>query len=56
MADLLDRFTEKLGNFAAKWASYAAFGSFSLYSIGYLTLRFQLSTYELATDLDCDEI
>lgn len=52
MADLFKSVTEKLGGFAAKWTSYAAFGSFLLYLVGYLTLRFQLSTYGLATDLD----
>jgi len=52
MEDLFKSVTEKLGGFAAKWTSYAAFGSFLLYLVGYLTLRFQLSTYGLATDLD----
>jgi hypothetical protein len=52
MADLFSTVTEKLGNFAAKWPAYAAFASFLIYLIGYLTLRFQLSTYGLATDLD----
>ncbi len=52
MADLFKSVTEKMGGFAAKWTSYAAFGSFLLYLVGYLTLRFQLSTYGLATDLD----
>jgi len=44
--------TEGMGNFVGKWTAYAAFGSSMLYLIGYLTLRFQLSTYGLATDLD----
>ncbi|MBV8631547.1 MAG: hypothetical protein JOZ83_11520 [Silvibacterium sp.] len=52
MGDFLSGLTEKLSNFAGKWTSYAAFGSFLLYLVGYLTLRFQLSTYGLATDLD----
>jgi hypothetical protein len=52
MGDLFDSFTEKLGNIAGKWTAYAAFGSFLLYLIGYLTLRFQLSTFGLAIDLD----
>lgn len=52
MPDLFNSVTEKIGNVAGKWTSYAAFGSFLLYLIGYLTLRFQLSTYGLATDLD----
>ena len=52
MADLWSDLTEKLGSLAAKWTAYAAFGSFLLYLLGYLTLRFQLSTYGVATNLD----
>ncbi len=52
MAELWSDFTEKLGSLAGKWTAYAAFGSFLLYLLGYLTLRFQLSTYGVATDLD----
>jgi hypothetical protein len=39
-------------NLAGKWTSYTAFGTFILYLMGYLTLRFQLSEYGLATNLD----
>src|SRR5579864_2056477 len=52
MPELWKDVTEKLGNFAGKWTGYAAFGSFLLYLVGYLTLRFQLSTYGVATNLD----
>jgi uncharacterized membrane protein len=52
MAELWDELTEKLGSLAGKWTAYAAFGSFLLYLFGYLTLRFQLSTYGVATNLD----
>jgi hypothetical protein len=52
MNDPLKSVTERMGNFVGKWTAYAAFGSSMLYLIGYLTLRFQLSTYGLATDLD----
>ena len=52
MPELWNDFTEKLGNLAGKWTAYAAFGSFLLYLLGYLTLRFQLSTYGVATNLD----
>ena len=52
MAELWKDFTEQLGNLAGKWTAYAAFGSFVLYLLGYLTLRFQLSTYGVATNLD----
>src|SRR5271157_1647186 len=52
MPELWNDFTEKLGNLAGKWTAYADFGSFLLYLLGYLTLRFQLSTYGVATNLD----
>jgi hypothetical protein len=52
MPDLWNDFTEKLGSLAGKWTAYAALGSFLLYLFGYLTLRFQLSTYGVATNLD----
>lgn len=52
MPELWNDFTEKLGGLAGKWTAYAALGSFLLYLLGYLTLRFQLSTYGVATNLD----
>jgi hypothetical protein len=52
MAELWSDFAEKLGSVAGKWTAYAAFGSFLLYLLGYLTLRFQLTTYGVATNLD----
>ena len=52
MPELWSDFTEKLGSLAGKWTVYAAFGSFLLYLFGYLTLRFQLTTYGVATNLD----
>jgi hypothetical protein len=52
MAELWNDLTEKLGSLAGKWPAYAAFGSFLLYVLGYLTLRFQLTTYGVATNLD----
>jgi hypothetical protein len=52
MPELWNDFTEKFGNLAGKWTAYAAFGSFLLYLLGYLTLRFQLSTNGVATNLD----
>jgi hypothetical protein len=49
-----DRFTE-LGEtitaVAGKWTALAGIGSFLLYLFGYLALRFQLSTYGVATSL-----
>src|SRR6266550_1941243 len=44
--------TDKLGNLAGKWTAYTAFCTFVLYLLGYLTLRFQLSTYGVVADLD----
>ena len=52
MPELWSDVTEKLGSLAGKWTAYAAFGSFLLYLLGYLTLRFQLTTYGVATNLD----
>ena len=52
MAGLWNDFTEKLGSLAGKWTAYAALGSFALYLLGYLSLRFQISTYGVATNLD----
>lgn len=52
MPELWNNFAEKLGGLAGKWAGFAAIGSFLLYLLGYLTLRFQLSTYGVATNLD----
>ncbi len=44
--------TDRLGSLAGKWTAYTAFFTFVLYLLGYLTLRFQLSTYGVVTDLD----
>jgi hypothetical protein len=52
MAEVLESFAEKLGGLAGKWTAYAAMGTFILYLLGYLTLRFQLTAYGLATNLD----
>jgi hypothetical protein len=43
----INTFLSLVGN----WASFAAFGSFILYSLGYLSLRFYLSMLGIATDL-----
>ena len=52
MPGLLDDLITKLTSFAGKWTSFAAFGSFGVYFLGYLALRFQLSAYGVATNLD----
>jgi hypothetical protein len=50
--DVSSGLIEKLGGFAGKWSGFTALGSFVIYLLGYLTLRFQLSTYGVATNLD----
>jgi len=45
MAELWDEIAKKAGSLAGKWTVYAAFGSFVLYLVGYLSLRGQLNTY-----------
>lgn len=47
-----NRVEKALSGVAGKWTAYAAIGSFLLYLFGYLTLRFELSAYGVATDLD----
>ena len=42
---------EKLKGIGTSWTSYTAMGSFALYFLGYPVLRFQLSTWGVATDL-----
>jgi hypothetical protein len=44
-------FIEKLKGVGASWSAYVAMGSFVLYFLGYFVLRFQLSTWGVATDL-----
>jgi hypothetical protein len=43
---------DRVGALAGKWAAFSALGSFLLYLFGYLTLRFQLATFGVATNLD----
>lgn len=52
MSELWNDIGQKLGDLVGKWTGYAAFGSFLLYLLGYLALRFQLSVYGVATDID----
>jgi hypothetical protein len=42
---------ERLKALAGAWAVYTALGSFALYLVGYLSLRFHLTTLGLGTDL-----
>jgi hypothetical protein len=50
--DTASGFVQRFADLAGKWATYAGFGTFLLYLFGYLTLRFQLNTYGIATNLD----
>jgi hypothetical protein len=52
VSDLWNELTDKLGSLMGKWTSFTALGSFLVYLMGYLALRFQLSTYGIATNLD----
>lgn len=52
MPGLWDDLISRVTNVAGKWASFTAFGSFFVYLMGYLALRFQLSAYGVATNLD----
>lgn len=42
---------ERLKAIGADWSIYSALGSFGLYFLGYLVLRFQLSAWGVTTDL-----
>ena len=52
MTDATSDVVQKVVSVAGKWTTFAGFGTFLLYLFGYLTLRFQLNTYGVATDLD----
>jgi hypothetical protein len=49
---LSDDIVSKITGVTGKWTSFTAFGSFCVYLLGYLALRFQLSAYGVATNLD----
>ncbi|HEY6967755.1 MAG TPA: hypothetical protein VJA94_00885 [Candidatus Angelobacter sp.] len=51
MPDRWKQLAEAFTTIAGKWTALAAVGSFLLYLFGYLVLRFQLSTYGVATNL-----
>src|SRR5580704_12553545 len=52
MPDVSNGWSDKLGNIAGKWTAYSAAGTFLLYLFGYLALRFQLTAYGVAVNLD----
>jgi len=49
--DLSQDFAEKVKAIVGSWPSYAALGSFTLYFLGYLSLRFHLTAFGVGTDL-----
>lgn len=51
MADPWQTVKDQLSALAGNWASYTALGSFSLYVLGYLSLRFHLTALGIGTDL-----
>ena len=51
MADLGSELSDKLKELGANWAVYSALGSFALYLLGYLSLRFHLTVLGVGTDL-----
>jgi len=52
MSSAWDEVTEKLKALAGSWPGYVALGSFALYVMGYLSLRFHLTALGIGTDLD----
>ncbi len=51
MADLWQDLGDKIKGLAGTWTAYTALGSFTLYLLGYLTLRFHLTALGVGTDL-----
>ena len=51
MADLWDTLGERIKAVGGSWAAYTAVGSFVLYVLGYLALRFHLTALGIGTDL-----
>jgi hypothetical protein len=51
MTDAIEAITGKLKELAGSWASYTTLGSFALYVVGYLSLRFHLTALGVGTDL-----
>ena len=51
MADLLHELNERVKALAGDWSKYTLVGSFLLYVVGYLTLRFHLTAIGIGTDL-----
>lgn len=51
MADFLHDLNERIKALGGDWSKYSVIGSFLLYVIGYLALRFHLTVFGVGTDL-----
>jgi hypothetical protein len=51
MADAVEQLAEKAKALVGNWPTYTALGSFALYVLGYLTLRYHLTALGVGTDL-----
>ncbi len=51
MTDVWKILNEKIKGVGGAWTAYMAVGSFALYLLGYLSLRFQLTVLGIGTDL-----
>src|SRR5437867_13076463 len=51
MADLAQSFADRVKAIGGSWTAYTAVGSFVLYVLGYLALRFHLTAIGVSTDL-----
>ena len=51
VADLWQDLGDKVKGLAGTWTAYTALGSFTVYLLGYLTLRFHLTALGVGTDL-----
>ena len=51
MGDFWSALATRAQNLGSHWASYTVLGSFFLYTLGYLTLRFHLTVLGIGTDL-----
>jgi hypothetical protein len=51
MADLLQELGDRIGTLGGDWTKYTVVGSFLLYLLGYLALRFHLTAIGIGTDL-----
>src|SRR5690349_1005134 len=51
MLNLWNDLKKSVINLSANWASLAALGSFAIYVLGYLVIRFHLAVFGVGTDL-----